>query len=201
MSTITKTDDVSVLSHQALTHPGSFVGSSIAVGDDLACTIHLYHANIEATANATGVSYALQTTPEASGNESWSTIVPFVTTTTAAVSEPPSGSEAASQTDIAVASTTGFSVGNIIYFQDAGTLADSEWGEVENVVSNTSIDLVDGITNAKDTADFIWTEAELYVIQLDLTAVSRLRIRVVHRAATGSNIHFKAIMTRADSIG
>lgn len=193
MADYTQSSVIALLAHQALTHPDSFVGTAQSVAGYLSGTVFIWHANVEVTANATGVSYKVQVSPEASGNEDWQTVATFITGTTAAETEALTATEPVSETVIAVASTTNFTVGDIIYIQDAGTLADSEWAEVENVVTNTSVDIIDGLTNAKDSSDFLWDQAERFVLHLsDLAGISRVRVVVVHRAATGSDIHFKA---------
>jgi len=203
MAVITKTDDIVVLAHQAITHPGSVAGSNIAVADDLAATIVIYHANIETTANAIGVRYYIQTSPSSgTDNDDWGTIAQFQTTETPANLANLAGSEAIGQTvlDVVAGEESGFSANQQLYIRDTGTLADSEWALCDGTATD-DIKVVDGITRAKDSADDILNEAEIFIAQLDLTAAKRLRIVVVHRAATGSDIHTKAIMVRGDSIG
>lgn len=201
MANITKTQDVSVLAHQGVTHPGSVVGGAVSVTTHLAAWIAIYHAYVETTANATSAEFHVQLTPYASGDEGWFTAVRFDTSTIAAPTEALTATEPIGERALAVASTTGFNVGNVVYIQDAGTLADSEWGKLENVVTDTTLDLVDGLTAAKDSSDFAWGEAEIFHAYLDLTAMARLRVYYINRAATGSNSHIKALLVRGDSIG
>ena len=155
MATITKTQGIDVLTHQSVTHPGSIPGGEISVTDDLEVSIVLYHAYVEVPANATPAEFHIQFTPYASGDEGWKTIFRFDTSTTAAPTEALTATEPSGEKSLAVASTTGFSVGDTVYIQDAGTLADSEWGKLENVVSNTSLDLWYGLTTGKDSSDFV----------------------------------------------
>ena len=109
--------------------------------------------------------------------------------------------EPSAETVLAVASTTGFVAEDILYIQDAGTLADSEWARCEQIVTDTSIDIVDGLTTGKDSSDIIFNDAEIFVAQLDLSAVGRLRVIFQHEGTTGANVHVKAIMVTGDSIG
>lgn len=201
MANITKSQDISVLDHEAVTHPGVKVGAAISVTTHLAAWVVIYHAYVETTANATPAEFHVQLTPYASGNEGWFTAVRFDTSTTIPPTEALTATEPIGETALAVASTTSFLVGNIVYIQDAGTLANSEWGKLENVVTNTTLDLVDGLTAEKDSSDFAWGEAEIFHAYLDLTAMARLRVYYINRAATGSNSHIKALLVRGDSIG
>lgn len=201
MSVITKTQDIVLLSHQLITHPASVVGSAIDVGDDLAAWIFIDHAYVETTANAIPAEFHILGTPFASGDEGWKTLVQFDTSTTLAETEALTATEPIAETVLAVASTSNLSVGQEIYVQDASVVADGEWHKIENIVSDTSVDLVHGLTVAKDSSDFIFNQAERFDAYLDLTALARIKVYYVNRAATGSNSHIRATMVRADSIG
>ncbi len=185
-----------LLAHQLITHPAIKVGTAVDVLGDLAATIYIYHANIEETANATGVSYLIQINHTSGSTQDWITVHEVITSTSAAALENLTATEPIGEKVLVVAATTGFAALDEVYVEDVNTLADSEWGLVELVVGATSVDLVDGLTVAKDTSDNILS-AEKFVRYLDLTGVREVRIVVIHRAATGSNIHFKAEMLRA----
>lgn len=101
---------------------------------------------------------------------------------------------------LAVAATAGFLAYDVLYIQDTGTLANSEWARCQEIVANTSINLVDGLTNAKDSSDVIWNDADIWAIDVDLTALTRLRVVFQHEGAVGANCHVKALMVTADSV-
>ena len=105
------------------------------------------------------------------------------------------------ETVLAVVATAGFVATDLLYIQDTGTLADSEWARCQEIVANTSINLIDGLTTQKDSADVIWNDANVWAAQLDLTAVTRLRVVFQHEGTTGANVHVKALMVTGDSIG
>lgn len=188
--------------HQAHTHSTTDVSQTNAEVDVrtwLRGQIYVYHANIETTANATGVDYLIQGrwTTGASVNEDWIDLIPFRTGTTAAVAAEISGAEAGGETTIAVDAdpTAAFTRGADIYIADNGTVADGEWGKVSHSAAGPDIvTIVDGLTNAKDAADTMWTQAETFSALLDLSGLSWVRLLMMHTAATGSDIHFKAEM-------
>lgn len=201
MATITKTVGTAVLSHQAVTHPDTVKGSAQEVSTKLAATIICFHASVEATANTNPGSFLIQVSGASSGDEDWATIVQFTAMVSTADTENMTATEPVAEVAMAVASTTGFVAGDNLYIQDTGTLGDSEWAKCQEIVSNTSINLIDGLTNQKDSSDVIWNDAEIFVAQIDLTAVSRLRVVFQHEGATGANVHVKALMITGDSIG
>jgi len=189
--------------HQAHTHSVTGVhvaGAEVDVRTMIAAMIYVYHANIETTANATGVQYILQGRWSTGGtvNEDWVDLVTFHTGVTAAVATEIAGNEAAGQTSIDVDAdpTAAFLRGVDVYVEDKGTLADGEWGKCSHSVTGTphTVNLVDGLTNAKDASDTIWTQAETFSALVDLSGLSYVRLLMLHTAATGSNIHFKAQM-------
>ncbi len=192
---------VTLLSHQAHTHSitdVTAIGADADVRTFLSAGIWVYHANIETTANATGVDYILQGrwSTGATSDEDWVDILTFRTGTTAAVATEIAGTEAAGQTSITVDAdpTAAFTRGIKIYIEDKSVAADGEWATVDHSVAVTDVFIVDGLTNGKDSADTMWTQAESYYTTIGLGGFSYVRMLMQHTAATGSNIHFKAEM-------
>ncbi len=199
---------VTLLAHQLHTHDVldvSQVGTEQDVRSWFNGTIYIYHANIQVTANSIGVDYVLQGRYDtgATINENWVDIVPIRTGTTAADTQAISGTEAAGETTIAVGAdpSVDFVPRDEIYILDTGTLADSEWAQVDHAATAPDIiTLVDGLTNAKDSADSIFTQAERRTYDVELSGYSYVRMVMYHTAPTGSDIHFKAEMVAVTDI-
>jgi hypothetical protein len=201
-ATPNKTDSVEVLAHQAATHPITIVGSAIDCRTKRSVTIHMYHAYVESTADTNPGSFKVQVRPDAGDgtvNEHWITVAEYQAAGTTPDTENMTATEPAGETTLAVASTTGFAANQDLYIQDTGTLADSEWAECQEIVSNTSIVLIDGLANQKDSGDVIWNGARRFVCQLDLNAGESFRVIWTHEGATGANGHVKALATTYDS--
>lgn len=201
MANITKTQGTSILTHTSITHPDTVLGGDQDVTTTLAATIVMQHASVEATANTDPGSFLLQISPSSSGDIDWSTIHKFTARATTADTEAMTATEPVGETVLAVGNTAGFVSGDTLYIQDTTTLADSEWALCKEIVSNTSIDLVDGLTTEKDSSDVIWNDSDIFVAQIDLTAVGRLRVIFMHEGATGADVDVKATMVTGDSIG
>lgn len=204
MATITpnKTDSVNVLTHAAATHPVTIVGSDISALTKRAVTIFLYHAYVEAAADTNPGKFKVQIRPDAgdgSVDEHWTTVAEFVAKGTTPDTEAMTATEPIGETVLAVAATAGFVAEDLLYIQDAGTLANSEWAECQEIVTNTSIDLVDGLTAQKDSSDVIWNDASKFVCSLDLNANESYRVIWSHEGATGANGHVKALAITHDS--
>lgn len=197
-----KTDSVTVLDHQAATHPTTIVGSSISALTKRAVTILLYHAYVEDTADTNPGTFKVQVRPDpgdGSVNENWVTIAEYVAKGTDPDTEAMTATEPIGETVLVVASTTGFAAEDALYIQDAVTLTDSEWAECQEIVTDTSIDLIDGLTRAKDSADVIWNDASRFACSLNLNANESYRVIWSHEGATGANGHVKAIAITHDS--
>ena len=204
MTTVTpnKTDSTSVLTHQAATHPVTIVGSAISCLTKKAATIFLYHAYVEATADTNPGKFKVQVRPDAGDGsvlEHWITVAEFVAKGTTPDTEAMTATEPAGETVLACASTTGFVAEDILYIQDTGTLADSEWNQCQEIVANTSVNLLDGLTTQKDSSDVIWNDASVFVMTLNLDSIESFRVVWMHEGATGANGHVKALAITHDS--
>lgn len=204
MATVTpnKTDSVEVLSHQAATHPVTIVGSAIDCRTKIGATLFLYHGYVEATADTNPGKFKVQIRPDAgdgSATEHWITVAEVTARGTTPDTEAMTATEPVGETVLAVASTTGFVAEDLLYVQDTGTLADSEWAECQEIVTNTNIQLVDGLTTQKDSSDVVWNDATKRTIYLDLTGVESFRVIWMHEGATGANGHIKVLAITHDS--
>lgn len=201
-STPVKTDSVDVLTHQAATHPTTIVGSAIDVSTKRRIDLALFHGYVEATADTNPGHFKVQVRPDnGSGSvlEHWVTVLKLYAKGTTPDTEAMTATEPAGETVLACASTTGFAVEDELYIQDTGTLADSEWAECKTFVSNTSINLIDGLTTQKDNADVIWNDASRWWVSLDVQAIESVRVVWTHEGATGANGHVKVVGTTYDS--
>lgn len=201
-ATPVKTDSVEVLAHQAATHPVTIVGSAIDCRTKRAAVVFLYHGYVEATADTNPGAFLVQVRPDAGDGsvlEHWITVAEFTAKGTTPDTEAMTATEPAGETVLACASTTGFAVRDLLYIQDTGTLADSEWAECKTFVANTSVNLIDGLTTQKDSSDVIWNDAAKFVCGLDLNGVESFRVVWTHEGATGANGHVKALAITYDA--
>ena len=203
--------EYTLLAHQEHTHATTdtaIIGTEQAVTSQLGGTLYVYHANIEVTANATGVKYILQGRPSHGGatdTERWTDLVTFQTGTTAAVrAQIVAAGEAIGQTQLEVKAdpTTAFLSGSDLYMHDAGAVAGGEWGKCDYSATggNHYVYVVDGLTGAMVEDDEIWTQAEVFAAQVDLAGIAYVRGLVNHSAATGSDIVFEALLRVATDI-
>lgn len=192
MADITQSATQTIISHQALTHPGALEGTPVACATYLSGVITVKVANVETTANATGVSVILQGSFETSGDDAWFDLVEFTGTTTAAATEAMTATEPVGETALACADTTGFTVGDTIYVQDTGALANSEWHRIIKIVTNTSVNIDYGLAHEKDNSDVLWTEADIFTAYVNCEGVKRVNVLAVHESATGANLHIIA---------
>lgn len=204
MATITpnKTDSVVVLAHVVAAHPTTIVGSAIDARTKRAATIFMYHAYVEDTADTNPGKFQVQIRPDAgdgSVNEHWITVAEYVAKGTDPDTIGMDAIEASGVKVLAVSATANFVAGDLLYIQDVGALTDSEWAECQKIVTNTSIDLVDGLTVGKDASDVIWNDASRFISSLDLNAVESFRVLWSHEGGTGADGNVKALAITYDS--
>lgn len=196
-----KTDSVEVLAHQAATHPVTIVGSAIDCRTKRAATLFLFHGYVEATADTNPGKFLIQVRPDAGDGsvaEHWTTVLELSAKGTTPDTEAMTATEPIGETVLACASTTGFVAEDLLYIQNS-TLADSEWARCRKIVTNTSIDLVDGLTNQQTSSSVIWNDSCNYVVNLGLDSVESFRVVWQHEGATGANGHVKALAITYDS--
>jgi hypothetical protein len=198
MSTITKTQGTQLLALQSVASNTVVISSAQDVSTKLAATIGIHFGRRAATALTEGMEFRIEASMKSSGDGFWFPLASFKTAIAAAESEAVSGTVSSGTNVITVASTTNLVAGDLVFI-DNGTIANSEWGRVKSIVSNTSITIEDNLVNPQ-TGATIYDQAEFYVAQIDLTAVGRIRL-VCDGRNTGQAVAVQAFMVTGDSIG
>lgn len=203
MATITpnKTDSVVVLAHTNVDHPTTLVGSSIAALTKRAVTLFLYHGYREATADTNPGKFKVQIRPDAgdgSVNEHWKTIVEYVVKGTTPDDEALDATEPTTEVTIALTLTAGFVIEDLVYFANA-TEANAEWAEIITVVTDTTVEIMNGLTNEQALGTVLYNDASLFVCPLDLNANESYRVVWSHEGATGANGAVKVLAITHDS--
>jgi hypothetical protein len=197
MATPTKTQGTAVLSLQSLASNSVVISSVVDVTTKFAATVFLHFGRRATTALTEGIEFRVEASSKSSANGHWYPIVSFKTATAAAESEAVSGTVSAGTNVVTVASTTNLVAGDLIYI-DNGTIGNSEWGRIKSISTNTSVTIEDNLVNAQ-TGATIYDQAEMYVAQLDLSAIGRLRI-VADGRNSGQAVAIEAHAVTLDSI-
>lgn len=190
---LNKTDGIEILAHQAITHPNSVVGSALDVSTKSAITILLFHASVQAVTNTDPGKFIIQVSGSSDGNLDWATVYEFDATISLADHENITAIEPIGEKILNVSSTSGFDEVDNLYIQDTGILTNSEWALCQRIIGGTSIDLIDGLTNAKDASDVIWNDADIWACQLDLKTITRIRVLFIHEGFAGVDCHIKVM--------
>jgi hypothetical protein len=198
MATITKTQGTSLLSLQSVASNTVVISSAQDVSTKLAATVFIHFGRRAATALTEGMEFRVEASSKSSGDGHWYPLAVFKTAIAASETEAVSGTVSSGTNVITVASTTNLVAGDLIYI-DNGTIANSEWGRIKSIATNTSVTIEDNLVNAQ-TSSTIYDQAEFFAAQLDLTAVGRLRL-VVDGRNTGQAVAVEAHMVTGDSIG
>jgi len=195
-----------------IAHPDSQKHSDINVASWLSGRVTIFMANIETTANVDGVTFRVQGRGNFK-NDHWADVVVITTSTTASgAAIGINASEPIGETSIAMDSdpTTVILVTTECYVRNTNdgspSSATAELGPTESegefhIVSDSVasiVTLTDGLENAKDALDEIVPDAEVFAFDIpDLGGFNQLRLLVEHRGATGSNIHYIALLEAA----
>lgn len=205
MATFSKTQGTSLVSFAEITSGNVTVGSASDVSTKGGATVFMRFGRCAATALTKPFSARIEIAHASSGDTPmiWTPIYEAQSSVAAAADEAVSGTCSSGQAVVGMASTTGFAVdpndyGKLVFIRNS-TPANSEWGRVKTVTSNTSVTLEEVLTNAQ-TGSTVYGAAFLWVAQIDLSAVGRLRV-VADNSATGQTVAFRADMVTFDSFG
>ncbi len=162
----------------------------------------MYHGYIEAAADTNPGKFKVQVRPDAGGsavNEHWITFAEFLAKGTTPADEDLDATEPVGEKVIAVTLTAGFVAEDLLYIHHS-TLASSEWAECQEVVTDTSIDLIDGLTTEQTAAaSTIFNDASKFVCPLNLNAMESYRVIWSHEGGTGADGHVLALAITHDS--
>ena len=203
MATVSKTQGTSLIALQTLASAAVILGAAQDVSTKLAATVFLHVGRTATAALTNGVKLRIEASAKGSLDGYWFALAEFATgvaasTTTATLTT----GTTAGDIVLPMTATAGIVIGDKVYIREAGGETNSEFGRVKLVTLNTSVTIEDGtLFNHTITTTLVWSQAEFFVAQLDLTAIGR--IRVVADAAyalSGQTVVVEAHMVTGDSI-
>ncbi len=158
------------------------LGTPLDVSTKMGGLVYVRFGRRSATAAGAGCNIRLEASHSASADNSWYPFAIFTTAFAAAEAEAVSGTVSAGTNVITVASTTNLTQGDLIFI-DNGTIANSEWGRVKSISTNTSVTVEDNLVNAA-TGCTLYDSAEIYSPVAIPEGASRIRCVVDASAFT-----------------
>lgn len=177
------------------------VGSPVDVSGKLAARIFVKLGRTVATALGNDVLFRIEGSAKASGNDEW---VPIFTWTsangkTASSSTTLNGATTAGNTTAIVTSATGIAAGDILYFRETGTPANSEWSRVASM-SGATVTFEEAQTRNHTNGINVADLGEMSTFDLDVSALARVRLVVDSASnASGQTVDVLAWITTLDS--
>lgn len=197
MATPSKTQAQSIIALASLASNSVSISSALDVSTKFAGTWLIHFGRRATSALTEGLEFRIEASAKSSGDGFWYPVAAFKTKIAAVTSEAVNGTCNSGQKVIAMTSTTGMTVGDIVYI-DNTTIANSEWGRIAVVTSNTSITLEDNLNNAQ-TGSIVFPSGEMYAAQIDLLAIGRVRV-VANGDNTGQATAIEVWAVTCDSI-
>ena len=192
-----KSVGTSLLSLQSVSSNTVVISSVEDVSTKFAAWVTIHFGRRATTALTEGMEFRIEGSSKSSGNGHWHVLAAFKTMIAAAESEAVSGTVNSGTNVITVASTTNLTQADLVYI-DNSTIANSEWGNIKSISTNTSITIEDNLINAQ-TGSTIYDQAEMFNALIDLSAVTRLRL-VADGANTGQAVAVEAFINYLNSI-
>ena len=197
MAAPAKTANTSLLAMQSIATATATISSEVDVSTKIGAFVGIHYGHRTASATV-GPIFRLEASYKTSGAAHWFTIASYQPLTVTSEAEAVSGTVAAGQNVITVASTTNLAAGSILFI-DNGTIANSEIVRIKSIVANTSVTAEDNLVNAQ-TGATLYSGAEIISWEVGLANVMRIRLVVdAYTGPTGQNIAVEAIMSTWDS--
>ena len=185
VSTPTKAKNITVFTLASTAASSVAISSDVDVSTIWGASFFIRFGRRSASAAGAGVNIRIEGSFASSGNNTWIPLAVFTTNFAACEAEAVSGTVSSGTNVITVASTTNLTAGDIIYI-DNGTIANSEWARIKSISANVSVTIEDNLVNAQ-TGATIYDSAEMYVAQLDLSSIGRIRVVVDGSLFTQAN--------------
>lgn len=202
-STLTKTAARVLLAHTQLATASQAIGSAIDVATMVGpATAMVKMGRSVATALSAGVAFRLEGSAKTSGNDEWFPLYEWVSSTAAVnASTVNDASFLANDTNFVITSATGITGGDLLYFRETGTPANSEWERVGSV-SGTTITFEEGITRGHTNGITVTDGAEVWSIPVDIAGLVRVRLVANSNnvTATGQTVDVIGWLVTADSV-
>lgn len=203
-----KTLNVTLIPHSRVIHPDTIKGTELDVSGDYGIGITMHHGYVEDAANTNPGRFVIFASPKSSGDDSWVQVGAFQTKNTDPDKVNFNASEAVGQTDLTVDAVTGLAAHDLLYLQDTnggaptgttGALSSpetlSEWAYLRKAVT-TTVTVLNGIANAKDSSDDIYNDASRFYWCEDVSGYARIRVDFIHEGATGANCDVLVVAVR-----
>lgn len=199
---IAKTQGTSLIAWQDIATTNVVVGSAVDVSTKLAATVLAFLGrNPAAGAFTVGwPNIRIEVSAKSSGTDAWVPAAIFQPVIGATLANTTlNGAVLANASSFVVTANTNLAAGDLVFLGHTTTPANYELVRVKSV-SGTTITPEENVTNAHDTTAVVTDQAEVYIAQIDLTAVGRIRA-VVDNLNSGRTIAVQVLMVTGDSVG
>jgi hypothetical protein len=176
------------------------VNSAVDVSTKFAATIFIRLGRLTGSAFTAGwPNIRIEASYKSSGDNSWGALVPFQPAVGSSIAATTlNGAVSAGASSFVVTSATNIAAGDILFLGDSSS-ANYEIVRVKSVAS-TTITPEENVVNSHTTGAVVTDQAEIYVAQLDLLAIGRIRA-VVDNIGSGQGIKVEVGIVYADSVG
>jgi hypothetical protein len=179
--------------------------NTVVKSAEINCATHeISHLAIQAfldtTTAHTGTEFIVETSSNTSGNEDWCEYTRFVGLIGTAVKQDITNNPlSAAGTSVTIGATANFTVGLLVALEDA-TLVNSELCRITAVAANTSVTLLDGVTNEHANTTDLYNLAMTNIVMI-APSVNRVRV-VVNNGADpdGSTLNYKLRCSKVTSL-
>jgi hypothetical protein len=179
-----KTVQAELLAAQSVAASTQVASSVLSLTGVKQVTLFIDHGRANTVAFGTnGTEYRVEVNQAATGNK-WRAIASVLAGSAACLAVAASADVAAAGTAVVVTSGTSIPTrGDIVFWANTVSAASSEWMRVKSVSGTASFTLENGLDSGQDSDTNIFTQAEEFVVSMDVRSETRLRLLVNNNAS------------------
>jgi hypothetical protein len=198
MATPSKTQGTSLLSVQNVANNTVVDSGAVAVTTVYGGTVLIHIGRDVTTALTNPVNIRVLGSAKSSADDQWFTLAFLQSGIVAAISNTLSGSSNASGQNVLTATGNFTQSDGDLCFIKNGTIANSEFVRLQHVTAATTVSTFFNLTRTQTSAT-LYSKADEFAVQLDLTAIGRIRL-VIDTLSTGQAVNVEAYLITCDSI-
>ena len=201
MATYTKNIQTQLITWADITNTNQTISSVVDVSTKLGALVLIHMGRRSGTAFTAGwPNLRVEVSGKASGNDAWYPVQIFTPAIGASIANTTlNGAVSAAATSCVVTSATNIAAGDILFLGHTTTVANYELVRVKSV-SGTTVNFEEACTNAHDNTAPVTDQAEMYVCDLDLRDITRIRV-VADNANSGQTCAYEVSLITGDAIG
>lgn len=150
------------------------VSPELDISDLEEVVVFIDHAPLSTSTPAVGTEYRIEVSGHSDASDLWRPLATFRSGVLAAATATAGASEFPGDSQIDLNPTPAYSSTDLVFFQNMDDFANSEWGRIVRVETNSYLTLQDGLQNTQASSP-IYNQCDQFVAMIPVKSAKRIR--------------------------